>query len=143
MNLLPRFIYFDNYDKIKGRFDIPKFIDAYKNNPDDRKIRAEKCMFEYVGLKPEELRDLQTTSEMGEDEKFKRVQERKILCDSAATKMTDEFRNWWNVRNYKFDYRMDDDSFGVYVSDHIDTTSVELDQRSSGLQYFFCNCVVF
>ena len=143
IQLLPTFIYFDNYDKIKGRFNIPRFISAYKNNPSDRKIRAEKCMFEYVGLDPETLESLRTNAEMSESEKFDRVEERKILCDSAAAKMTTEFRNWWKVRDYKFDYRMDDDSFGVYVSDHIDTTSVELDQRSNGLQYFFSFFLIF
>ena len=141
--LLPRFIYFDNYDKIKGRFDIPKFIAGYQSNPNDRKIRAERCMFEYVGLKPEKLAELQTNTDMSEQEKFKRVEERKILCDSAAASMTKEFKNWWTVRDYKFDYRMDSDSFGVYVSDHMDTTSVELDQRSSGLQYFFSFFLIF
>ena len=141
--LLPKFIYFDNYDKIKGKFDIPKFISAYQNNPNDRRIRAEKCMFEYVGLEPEELAKLQTTAEMEETEKFNRVEKRKILCDSAAARMTDEFKDWWKIRDYKFDYRMDNDSFGVYVSDHIDTTSVELDQRSSGLQYFFSFFLIF
>lgn len=141
--LLPRFIYFDNYDKIKGRFDIPKFISEYKSNSNDRRIRAEKCMFEYVGLDPEKLEGLRTTPEMTDSDKFKRVEERKILCDSAASKMTDEFKNWWKIRDYRFDYRMDDDSFGVYVSDHIDTTSVELDQRSSGLRYFFTFFLIF
>ena len=141
--LLPKFIYFDNYDKIKGKFDIPKFISTYQNNPNDRRIRAEKCMFEYVGLEPEELAKLQTTAEMEETEKFNRVEKRKILCDSAAVSMTDEFKDWWKIRDYKFDYRMDNDSFGVYVSDHIDTTSVELDQRSSGLQYFFSFFLIF
>ena len=142
-NLLPKFIYFDNYDKIKGRFDIPKFISAYKKDPNDRKIRAEKCMFEYVGLDPEKLRELQTTTDMEDSEKFKRAEKRKIMCDSAASKMTNEFKNWWKVRDYRFDYRMDNDSFGVYVSDHIDTTSVELDQRSSGLRYFFSFFLIF
>ena len=141
--LLPKFIYFDNYDKIKGKFDIPKFISAYQNNPNNRRIRAEKCMFEYVGLEPEELAKLQTTAEMEETEKFNRVEKRKILCDSAAARMTDEFKDWWKIRDYEFDYRMDNDSFGVYVSDHIDTTSVELDQRSSGLQYFFSFFLIF
>lgn len=141
--LLPQFIYFDNYDKIKGRFDIPKFVSAYQSNPNDRKIRIEKCMFEYVGLDPNKLHELQTTPEMEENKKFKRVEERKILCDSAAAKMTDEFKNWWKIRDYKFDYRMDDESFGVYVSDHIDTTSVELDLRSSGLRYFFSFFLIF
>jgi len=141
--LLPQFIYFDNYDKIKGRFDIPKFITAYQSNPNDRTIRVERCMFEYVGLKPEKLSELQTTPEMPESKKFSRVEERKILCDSAAATMTEEFKNWWKIRDYKFDYRMDNDSFGVYVSDHIDTTSVELDQRSSGLRYFFSFFLIF
>ncbi len=140
---LPRFIYFDNYDKIKGRFDIPNFISAYTADPDNRTIRTERCMFEYVGLDPAKLLELKTTPEMPEAEKYKRVEERKILCDSAASSMTDEFRNWWKVRDYRFDYRMDDDSFGVYVSDHIDTTSVELDQRSSGLRYFFSFFLIF
>ena len=143
IQLLPTFIYFDNYDKIKGRFNIPNFIGAYQNNPRDRKIRAEKCMFEYVGLDPETLNNLQTSDSMNEADKFCRVEERKILCDSAAAKMTSEFKNWWKVRDYRFDYRMDDDSFGVYVSDHIDTTSVELDQRSDGLRYFFSFFLIF
>ena len=141
--LLPRFIYFDNYDKIKGRLDIPSFISSYESDPNNRKIRTEKCMFEYVGLDPKKLLELRTTPEMDELEKYEQVEGRKILCDSAASRMTDEFRNWWKVRDYRFDYRMDNDSFGVYVSDHIDTTSVELDQRSSGLRYFFSFFLIF
>lgn len=140
---LPSFIYFDNYYKLNGKFNISDFLDKYSSDPNNRQIRAQKCMFDYVGLDPKELHDLGDDYNTQDDHKQMKARERKILCDSAAAKMTKEFKNWWRVRDYKFDYRIDGDNFGVYVSDDIDPTSIELDQRSSGLVYFFSFFLIF
>ena len=57
--------------------------------------------------------------------------------------MTKKFESWWERRKYKFRYDIDGQMFRVWVSDDLDESEIELEQRSAGMQYFFSFYLVF
>ena len=57
--------------------------------------------------------------------------------------MTDRFSNWWEQRRHRFRYDFQGEYFRIWVSDDLDPSDIELDQRSMGLQYFFSFYLVF
>ena len=57
--------------------------------------------------------------------------------------MTDRFRDWWEQRRHRFRYDFQGEYFRIWVSDDLDPSDIELDQRSMGLQYFFSFYLVF
>jgi predicted ATP-dependent endonuclease of OLD family len=57
--------------------------------------------------------------------------------------MTKRFTEWWEQRRHAFRYQSDGDYFRVWVSDDLDPSEIELDQRSQGMQYFFSFFLVF
>jgi predicted ATP-dependent endonuclease of OLD family len=71
------------------------------------------------------------------------VDERAIHFSSASNAMTEKFSSWWEQRKHKFHYQVDGDYFRIWVSDDLDPSEIELDQRSAGMQYFFSFFIVF
>ena len=69
--------------------------------------------------------------------------ERAIEMSSASQEMTQKFTSWWEQRKHKFHYGIDGKNFRVWVSDDLDSSEIELDQRSAGMQYFFSFYLVF
>ena len=141
---IPKFIYFDRYDMIQSAINIDNFIQKLNANPSDPQLRITKCLFKHVGLSIERIRDLDPTKE-GLTEEVQRMvaDERAIRLSSASDAMTRKFEEWWENRKYKFRYDIDGQLFRVWVSDNLNTSEIELDQRSAGMQYFFSFYLVF
>jgi len=57
--------------------------------------------------------------------------------------MTRKFSEWWEQRKHKFTYKFHGDYFRVWISDDLDPSDVELEERSLGLQYFFSFYLLF
>ncbi len=57
--------------------------------------------------------------------------------------MTSKFAEWWLQRRHTFRYQVDADYMRVWVSDDLNPSEIELDQRSAGMQYFFSFFLVF
>lgn len=57
--------------------------------------------------------------------------------------MTSRFAEWWLQRRHTFHYQVDADYMRVWVSDDLNPSEIELDQRSAGMQYFFSFFLVF
>jgi hypothetical protein len=72
-----------------------------------------------------------------------RTKERSILLQSAGTKLTKEFRNWWKQGNYRFRLEADGDHCRIWVSDEKRPEEIELESRSTGLQWFLSFFLVF
>ncbi len=143
---LPRFIYFDRIDVIDSAVHIPTFAVKVSQDGGAPRIRATNCLFKQVGLDVNELAKLGLAMVQGEeavDEVRRYVDERAILLSSASNAMTQKFEDWWEQRRHKFRYQIDGDYFRVWVSDDLDPSEIELDQRSMGMQYFFSFYVVF
>jgi predicted ATP-dependent endonuclease of OLD family len=65
------------------------------------------------------------------------------LLQSADTKLTREFRDWWKQGNYRFEFQADGNHFRIWVSDDLRPEKIELESRSSGLQWFLSFYLVF
>lgn len=148
-NNLPKFIYFDRYDVIDSAVHLPSFVQQLNQNPTAPRVRTTRCLFEHVGLDVKELAELgrhQPGQQMDSQtiEKIRRyVDERAIKLSSASNAMTTKFQDWWEQRRHKFRYQADGDYFRIWVSDDLDPSEIELDQRSLGMQYFFSFFTVF
>ena len=62
---------------------------------------------------------------------------------SASTSLTDKFRNWWKQGEHRFRLEADGDHFRIWVSDDRRTEEIELEGRSTGLQWFLSFYLVF
>ena len=141
---MPTFAYFDRYDVLDSAVHIDEFIKNLSDHPDDPKIRITKCLFEHVGLDIEKMQKLDiSNAEKTKKELRRMADERSIQMNAASQSMTKKFSSWWNQRRHKFVYKLDGQNFRVWVSDDLDESEIELDQRSAGLQYFFSFYLVF
>lgn len=141
---MPKFIYFDRYDVIDSAIHVPTFIQSLNQNPTDRRLRATKCLFQHVGLDLQDLQRLDPTQTGKAEAELRRMaDERSIKMSSASNAMTQKFSEWWEQRKHRFRYQVDGPSFRVWVSDDLDPSEIELDQRSAGMQYFFSFYLIF
>jgi AAA ATPase domain/Overcoming lysogenization defect protein-like, TOPRIM domain len=135
---IPRFIYFDRYDVIDSAVHVPSFIQQLAQTPSAPRVRATRCLFQHVGLDLPTLQQLDPTQPNKAIEELKRyADQRAIFMSSASAAMTQRFSEWWEQRKHKFRYGIDGPFFRVWVSDDLDPSEIELDQRSAGMQYFF------
>ncbi len=141
---IPQFIYFDRYDILTSAVHIDEFIAQIKANPDDSRLRITKCLFEHVGLDVDQISKLDITNDKKTIEELRRMaDERAIKMHAASQAMTKKFQDWWEQRKHQFEYQIDGKNFRVWVSDDLDPSRIELDQRSAGMQYFFSFYLVF
>ncbi|MCC5975457.1 MAG: AAA family ATPase [Rubellimicrobium sp.] len=68
---------------------------------------------------------------------------RSILLQSAGTKLTERFADWWKQGDYRFRFEADGNHFRIWVSDARRPQEVELEHRSTGLQWFLSFFLVF
>lgn len=69
--------------------------------------------------------------------------EREILLSSASSAFTKAFNEWWKQGDYTFEFQADGDFFRIWVADKIRPERIELEARSTGLQWFFSFYLVF
>lgn len=150
-SLMPNFVYYSNYGNLDTEIYLPHVIDNLERNDITgvaaAKVRTLKVLFDFIGLNPKEI------LELGEDgvnlsqdeiEKFnKKKEERTVLLNSASSKLTKEFKQWWKQGNYVFDLRADGKFFKIWVSDEKRPEKVVLEARSTGLQWFLSFYLVF
>ncbi len=141
---LPKFIYFYEFDVIDSAVHFPSFVQQLRQNPSAPRIRTTKCLFEHVGLDVEAIQRLDPNNQGQNIETLRKfADERQILMSSASNVMTQKFSEWWEQRKHKFVYKTDGNFFRIWVSDDLDPSEIELDQRSYGMQYFFSFYLVF
>jgi predicted ATPase len=68
---------------------------------------------------------------------------RSILMQSAGTKLTERFAEWWKQGDYRFRFEADGNHFRIWVADKRRPQEVELESRSTGLQWFLSFFLVF
>lgn len=145
VDAMPQFIYFDRYDVLDSAIHIPTFLQQLAGTPHAPRVRTTHCLARHVGL------DLQVLNQLGqhqpgtpEDQQVRRqIDERAIRTSSASEAMTRRFAEWWLQRRHTFRYQVDADYMRVWVSDDLNLSEIELDQRSAGMQYFFSFFLVF
>ncbi len=160
---IPTFVYYSNYGNLTSRIYLPHAI-KWLNNENvtgvdlkEDQVRTIRVLFDYVNLRPEEILELgQDATDLArqrggnatptEEEVHKAEadkEQRALLLQSAGTKLTKEFRDWWKQGEYKFRFGADGDYFYIWVSDDKRPEEVDLGLRSTGLQWFLSFYLVF
>lgn len=152
---LPNFIYYASYASLDSELHLPTIISKMSRNEEmseksKNKVKTLKVLFDYIKLKPQDILNLgketnpgSTKSESTIENESANKKEREILLDSAATKLTRDFKSWWKQGDYIFNFSVDGDYFRIWVSDNIRHDKIELESRSSGLQWFFSFFLIF
>ena len=152
---LPKFVYYSNYGNLDSEIYLPHVVDNLKRTDlgakEAAKARTLKVLFSFVKLEPEDILELgqeaqPVKGEVKEEdiaEAAERKRERTILLNSAGTDLTKKFKSWWRQGDYTFEFQADGDHFRIWVSDARRPEKVELEDRSTGLQWFLSFYLIF
>jgi hypothetical protein len=155
---IPRFVYYSEYGNLDSDLYLPHVKDDLKriNELKDKKrmkARTLKILFNYLKLNPDEIHKLglenspnndpAQKSQAQIDSESRNKLERSAKLDSAGTRLTKQFRDWWTQGNYVFHFMADGNYFRILVSDSERPEHIELESRSKGLQWFFSFFLVF
>jgi predicted ATP-dependent endonuclease of OLD family len=155
LNHLPKFVYYSNYGNLDSEIYLPHVIENLQRTDlgpkEEAKTRTLRVLFDFVRLEPEEILELGKDipiqnahpTEQQIEEIANKKKERTILLQSASTELTTKFRDWWRQGNYIFQFQADGDHFRIWVSDQIRPEPIELESRSSGLQWFLSFYLIF
>lgn len=160
---MPGFVYYSNYGNLASKVYLPHAvkwlnggsIPGFETNEDQ--VRTLRVLFEYVNLEPEEIRQLGKDANVLAQEAGRQnnpsaediakadanKEKRGLLLQSAGTKLTKDFKEWWKQGNYTFRFDTDGDYFRIWVSDEKRPEEVALELRSTGLQWFLSFFIVF
>lgn len=161
----PSFVYYSNYGNLDAQIYLPHAIKWLRGEQvdgisNDSKVRTLRVLFDFVKLNPEEVLELgKDPIRIIEDrygnevEKAPTAEEitaatdqkeaRAILLNSAASELTSKFKAWWKQGNYIFRFQADGEFFKIWVSDDKRPEEIELERRSTGLQWFLSFFLVF
>ena len=168
---LPVFIYFEDYQILKGSIDISKLVKALEEDLDYPEIKLQDTLFKHVRLDPFEIYKLGPryltkeqesqlqqrinqrnilASEITKEfyakvnvEKEKELQERKILLDSASQAMTETLNKYFQEKKYMVEYTTDGQYLQILVSDEVKRSKINLEDRSKGFRWYFSFFLVF
>ena len=158
---MPKFVYYSNYGNLSTRIYLPNVVKWLNGESvpgidiNEDQVRTLRVLFKFVNLEPKEILELgkdyaeeqrkrginPTKGEIERADKAK--EERSILLQSASTKLTNDFKKWWNQGEYKFRFEADGDYFRIWVSDSKRPAEVSLELRSTGLQWFLSFYLIF
>ncbi|MCL6251690.1 ATP-binding protein, partial [Altererythrobacter sp. KTW20L] len=153
---LPKFVYYSNYGNLDSEIYLPHVVQNLKRDDlgarEAAKARTLRVLFNFVTLQPKEILELGQDFPMAEGrtptqeeiaEIATKKRDRTILLNSAATMLTKRFGEWWKQGDYIFEFQADGDHFRIWVSDAKRPEKVELEDRSTGLQWFLSFYLVF
>lgn len=163
---LPKFVYYSNYGNLDAQIYLPHVVDNMKRDDlstrEAAKARTLKVLFDLVNLSPEEVLELARATGVTErinhqgqridlvkktDEQIQlddeQLRTRAALLQSASSKLTKSFKDWWKQGDYRFRLQADGNYFRIWVSDDRRPEEIELENRSTGLQWFLSFFLVF
>lgn len=158
VDALPGFVYYSNYGNLDSEIYLPHVVQNLTRTDlgqrEAAKARTLRVLFKFVQLEPTEILELgrdfkdpnnparePTDAEIAAIAEKKR--ERSILLQSAGAGLTTKFRDWWKQGEYRFRFEADGNHFRIWVSDDRRPEEVELESRSTGLQWFLSFFLVF
>ncbi|WP_429806922.1 AAA family ATPase [Ensifer sp. B1-9] len=158
VTVLPSFVYYSNYGNLDSEIYLPHVVENLKRDDlgakEAAKARTLRVLFSFVQLEPEEILELgrdfkdihgqnrePSAAEIAQIAEKKRT--RSILLQSAGATLTQKFRDWWKQGDYRFRFEADGSHFRIWVADDRRPTEVELENRSTGLQWFLSFYLVF
>lgn len=153
---VPVFVYYSTYGNLDSEIYLPHVIENMKRTGLTGKAEAQartlRVLFDFVKIKPEEILELGKDHNEAQQGKATEAQvqalnakkkERSILLQSASTELTTKFRDWWKQGEYRFSFQADGNHFRIWVSDDKRPEEIELEGRSTGLQWFLSFYLVF
>lgn len=162
---MPSFVYYSNYGNLDAQIYLPHAIKWLKGEKVDgisneAKVRTLRVLFDFVKLDPEEVLELGkdpiriVEDRYGNEVEKKPTKEeiaaateqkaaRAILLNSASSELTSKFKDWWKQGNYIFRFQADGEFFKIWVSDDKRPEEIELERRSTGLQWFLSFFLIF
>ena len=149
---MPKYVYYSNYGNLDSQIYLPQVLQNISRTDlgvkDAAKARTLKTLFKFVQLDPKEITDLGSESsgnlsQQQIDSISEKKKEREILLASASSGFTKSFNEWWKQGNYTFEFQADGNFFRIWVSDSVRPERIELESRSTGLQWFFSFYLVF
>ncbi|WP_107496444.1 AAA family ATPase [Thalassobius sp. I31.1] len=163
---LPKFVYYSNYGNLDAQIYLPHVVENLSRDDlggkEAAKARTLRVLFKLVNLSPEEVLELaratgvterinqhgqrvsveeKTEEQMQADDEQLRT--RAALLQSASTKLTKAFKDWWKQGDYRFRLHADGNYFRIWVADDRRPEEIELEGRSTGLQWFLSFFLVF
>jgi hypothetical protein len=158
MDAMPKFVYYSNYGNLDSEIYLPHVVENLKRQDlgakEAAKARTLRVLFKFVRLEPEEIlelgqdfKDPNNPNRKPMEEEIATItenkRERSILLQSAWTTLTKRFREWWKQGDYRFRFEADGDHFRIWVSDDRRPEEIELESRSTGLQWFLSFYLIF
>lgn len=158
VNAIPPFVYYSNYGNLDSEIYLPHVVENLARQDlgakEAAKARTLRVLFSFVKLEAKEILELgrdfkevngqnrePTADEIAVIAEQKRT--RSILLQSAGATLTTRFREWWKQGDYRFRFEADGNHFRIWVADDRRPTEVELENRSTGLQWFLSFYLVF
>lgn len=147
---VPVFIYFDDYNLLESEVYIPEALQRIAAGSSDPKVRSQWALFQRAGFPIKEVSGLsyrpepnQPVSQETLDGLFEQIKERAIIATSAGRTITEEFSNWWHQHRHEIDFRVDGETFQIWVADDKYPILIEFEGRSRGFRWFFTFYLVF
>lgn len=143
---MPSFLFFANYQMLQSAIYLPEFVSRSsgrgRNSPE---TRVQQALFKHVGVDAGDLSNLSQGRSNGEEDPAirKRIDQLTIMANSASQSMTQKFGAWWQQRTHQFHYEFNGEYFRIWVSDNLNPSKVELEERSEGFRYFFSFYLLF
>ncbi len=158
VSTIPSFVYYSNYGNLDSEIYLPHVVQNLNRSDlgtkEAAKARTLRVLFSFVQLQAKEILELgqdfkdvhgqnrePTAAEIAEIAEKKRT--RSILLQSAGATLTHKFRDWWKQGDYRFRFEADGNHFRIWVADDRRPTEVELENRSTGLQWFLSFFLIF
>ena len=159
---MPKFVYYSNYGNLSSKIYLPYAI-KWLNGESvtgitirEDQVRTLRVLFDFVNLDPKEILELGADPKPKQnarpnegiaEEDIKKSQDNKekrsILLQSASAKLTRQFKEWWKQGEYTFRLEADGEYFSILVSDNLRADEVDLELRSTGLQWFLSFYLIF
>lgn len=144
---MPKYVYYSNYGNLDSQIYLPQVLQNIDKTglgaKEAAKARTLNTLFKFVNLSPKEITEMGVENNSQIELTAKKKKEREILLTSAAASFTKSFNEWWKQGNYTFNFVADGNYFRIFVSDSIRPEQIELEARSTGLQWFFSFYLVF
>lgn len=147
---IPVFIYFDDYYLLESEVYIPEALQRIAAGSRDPKVRSQWALFERAGFPIREVAGLsfrpdpnQPVTDDSLQDLFEEIRERAIMASAAGRSITDEFARWWHQHRHQIDFRVDGETFQIWVADDKYPVLIEFEGRSRGFRWFFTFYLVF
>lgn len=156
VNHLPAFVYYTTYGNLDTEIYLPHVIQDLQRTDltgkSEARARTLRVLFDFVRLKPSEILELgkdvdDRSGNRPTDVQIQAINEKKkersVLLQSAGTELTTKFREWWRQGEYRIRFEADGNHFRIWVSDDKRPEEIELEGRSTGLQWFLSFYLIF